>query len=57
MNQIKIKEMIELVKEILQRYLDKVAPRVDMKEEKELAERYIGLAKKEESEVEFEKAN
>lgn len=46
-----------MVKDILKRYLDKVAPRVDMKEEKELAEKYIGLLKDEEPEVKYEKAN
>lgn len=46
--------MIELLKKILKRYLDNVAPRVDMKEEKEIAEKYIGLVK---SEMKLEKAN
>ena len=46
-----------MIVDILQRYLDKVADRVDMKEEKELAEKYITLFKEREVEVEIEKAN
>jgi hypothetical protein len=32
-----------MIKEILQRYLDRVAPLVDMKEEEKLAEEYLEL--------------
>lgn len=45
-----------MLKEILERYLNNVAPRVEMKEEKEIAENYLGYLKSVE-ESNLEKAN
>jgi hypothetical protein len=47
--------MILMLREILKNYVDKVAPKVDMKNEKEIAERYLGYVKSN-SEMELEKA-
>jgi hypothetical protein len=41
-----------MLKEILENYVNKVSPRVDMKEEKEIADRYLDSINKE-----FKKAN
>lgn len=45
-----------MLKNILKRYIENIAPKVDMKEEKEIAERYLGYVKSNE-EIEMEKAN
>lgn len=45
-----------MLKEILQRYINNVSPKVNMKEEKEIAERYLGYVKSNQ-EIKFEKAN
>jgi hypothetical protein len=52
--------MILMLKAILENYLNNVAPKVNMKEEKEIAERHLNYIKANEkpnTENEFEKAN
>jgi hypothetical protein len=46
-----------MLKEILKNYMENVAPRVDMKEEREIAERYLNEIAESEIEVEIVKAN
>jgi hypothetical protein len=46
-----------VIEKILKRYLDNVAPRVDMKEEKEIAERYLMEINNMKHKVKLETAN